>query len=66
MNDAHEAMLTPDALKTQLKVMADIELSQQAIEMFDLLAGIVLTMNMLQPEGYSQTFPAFTFQPMKE
>jgi hypothetical protein len=34
--------------------------------MFGMLVGIVSMMNSLQPEGYPETVPAFTFQPIKE
>jgi hypothetical protein len=66
MNSEHEAGLTPQFLKTLLKAMAEVDLSQQTAEMFGLFAGIVSTMNMLEPEGYSQTLPAFSFHPVKE
>jgi hypothetical protein len=66
MNQENEASFTPETLKKQLKVMADIELSEQAAEMFGLFAGLVATMNMLQPEGYAEALPAVTFQPVKE
>ena len=66
MEHGNEATLTPEFLRAQLKVMADMELSEQAAEYYGLFAGLVATMNMLQPEGYSETIPAFTFQPIKE
>jgi hypothetical protein len=66
MQQEIEATLTPEFLKAQLKVIADLELSQQAADMFGLFAGLVVTMNMLQPEGYLETVPAFIFRPVKE
>lgn len=66
MQQQNEAAFTPEFMRTQLRVMADMELSEQAAEMFGLFGGLVATMNMLQPEGYSETFPAFTFKPIKE
>lgn len=66
MQQENEATLTPEFLRAQLKVMADMDLSEQAAERFGLFAGLVATMNMLQPKGYSEIIPAFTFQPIKE
>ncbi len=66
MHQEDEATLTPEFMRTHLKVMADVELSEHGAEMFGLLGALVSTMNMLQPEGYSETFPAFTFNPIKE
>lgn len=66
MQQENDPTLTPELMRTQLKVMADLDLSVQAEEMFGLFAGLIAMMNMLQPEGYSETFPAFTFKPIKE
>lgn len=66
MHPENEPGLTPELLKMQLKAMAELDLSQQTAEMFGLFAGLVSIMNMLQPEGYSEAVPAFTFQPVKE
>lgn len=66
MQQENEAIFTPVFMRIQLKVMADMEMSEQAAERYTLFAGLVATMNMLQPEGYSDTFPALTFKPVKE
>lgn len=66
MQSENEAALTPEFLRTQLRTMAQLEPSEETIEMFDLFAGLVSTMNMLQPEGYSEVAPACVFHPIKE
>lgn len=66
MQQENEATFSPDFMRRQLKVMADMNLSEQAADMYPLFAGLVATMNMLQPEGYAETFPALTFKPEKE
>lgn len=66
MPQENDATFTPDFMRKQLKVMADIEMSEQAAETFALFAGLTATMNMLQPEGYAEIFPAVTFRPVKE
>ncbi len=66
MNSENEAGLTPQFLRVLLKNMADVGLSDRTAEMIGLFVGIVSTMNMLQPEGYSQTLPACGFHPVKE
>jgi hypothetical protein len=66
MNQEHEPALTPEFMRTQLKLMADMQLSDEAAENFGLFAGLVSMMNMLQPEGYTDTFPAAIFHPIKE
>jgi len=66
MHQENEPALTPEFMRAQLKVMADMQLSEQAAENFGLFAGLVSMMNMLQPEGYKETFPAVTFHPIKE
>lgn len=66
MQEENEATLTPESLRRQLKAMADLDLPDTSPEMIGLFGGLVATMNMLQPEGYSQTVPALTFQPVKE
>jgi hypothetical protein len=66
MPQENDATFSPDFMRRQLKVMADIEVSGQAVEQAALFGALVATMNILQPEGYSETFPAFTFKPVKE
>lgn len=66
MQEENEAAFTPKLLRKQLKAMADLDLSDTSPEMIGLFGGLVATMNMLQPEGYSETVPALTFQPGKE
>ena len=66
MQQDNDATFTPDFMRRQLKVMADIDMSEQTQEMFPLFAGLVATMNMLNPEGYDDTFPAMTFEPRKQ
>jgi len=61
-----DATFTPEFLRDNLKVMAEMNLSERTAEMYPLFAGLVATMNMLQPEGYDDTMPAFTFKPIKE
>ena len=65
MHDEHEG-LTPELLRRQLKAMADITLSEQTEAKFNLFAGMLMTMKMLQPQGYQQSVPAFIFQTEKE
>ncbi|UCD58359.1 MAG: hypothetical protein JSV16_04380 [Candidatus Hydrogenedentota bacterium] len=66
MHPENEAALTPEFLQTHLKAMSELQMSEQATEMFGLFVGLVSTMNMLQPEGYSEAVPALTFQAVKE
>ena len=66
MQTENDASLTPEGMRRQLKAMADLELSEQAEEMFGLFVGLVATMNMLQPEGYAGAVPAVVFKPVKE
>ena len=66
MPQENDATFTPDFMRRQLKIMADIEMSEQAAETYALFAGLAATMNMLQPEGYAEIFPAVTFRPVKE
>lgn len=66
MEQESEATFTTEFMRDHLKVMADIGMSQQAAERSDLFAGLIATMNTLQPEGYADTFPALTFKPVKE
>ncbi len=66
MQQESEATFTPDFMRDQLKVMADIGMSDQAAERIALFSGLISMMNMLQPEGYAEIFPAFTFKPVKE
>jgi hypothetical protein len=66
MEQENNVTLDPDFMRTQLKLIANMELSELAAENFGLFVGLVATMNMLQPEGYTETFPAFTFYPIKE
>jgi hypothetical protein len=65
MNVESEDALTHEFLRKQLRTMADMRLSEQKAEMVNLFAGLVATMNMLQPEGYPQAVPAFIFHPLK-
>ena len=64
MQENNEPTLTPEFLRAHLKVIADLDLSEQAAEEIGLFGGLVATMNLLQPEGYNETFPAFTFRPI--
>ena len=64
MQQEHETTLTPEFMRTQLKLMAGMDLSDVAAQNFGLFVGLVSMMNMLQPEGYSETFPAVTFHPI--
>lgn len=66
MHAENEPGLTPELFRTQLKAMADLDLSGRSMERFEILAGLVSVVNMLQPEGYSEAVPAVTFQPIKE
>ena len=66
MNKENEAALTPEFMRKQLKGMANLDLSDQASGMHELFTGLVSTMNTLQPEGYTEVFPALTFRPIKE
>lgn len=66
MQQQSEATFTTEFMRDHLKVMADIAMSQQAAERSNLFAGLIGMMNTLQPEGYAETFPAFTFKPVKE
>ncbi len=66
MPQENDETFTPDFMRKQLKIMADIEMSEQAAETFALFAGLAATMNMLRPEGYAEIFPAVTFRPVKE
>ena len=66
MGKESEATLTPEFLKTYLKGIADLDLSEQVVGMYELFTGLVVMMNTLQPDGYSGTFPACTFRPIKE
>jgi len=66
MQTENEDALTHEFLRKQLKMMVDMGLSEQTAETVGLFAGLVATMNMLQPEGYSQAVPALIFHPVKE
>ena len=66
MEHQNEEALTPVFMRAQLKVMANLDLSEQAAERHALFAGLVAVMNMLQPEGLLEAVPAFTFRPLKE
>ncbi|GAB4338747.1 MAG: hypothetical protein Kow0099_13130 [Candidatus Abyssubacteria bacterium] len=63
---SQEASLTPEFFRDQLKCMVDVAASPELADMFGTLVGIISMMNSLQPEGYSECIPAFTFQPIKE
>ena len=66
MSKENEPALTPEFLRAQLKVMANLELSEQAAAMYELITGLVAMTNSLEPKGYGEVFPAFTFRPIKE
>ena len=66
MNKENESALTPEFLKRQLKGMANLDLSEHGVGMHELVTGLVAMMNALEPEGYSEVFPALTFRPIKE
>jgi len=66
MERGSEATLTPESLKLYLKGIADLELSEQTVGMYELFTGLVAMLNTLQPDGYPGTFPACTFRPIKE
>ena len=66
MSNENETELTPQFLRRQLKGMANLDLSDQAAGMHELFTALVSMMNTLQPEGYSEVFPALTFRPIKE
>ena len=66
MSKENEPAVTPEFLRKQLKVMADLELSDQAAAMYELITGLVAMMNTLEPKGYAEGFPAFTFRTIKE
>ncbi len=66
MQQQSDATFSPDFMRKQLKIMAEIEMSEEAGEMSALFGALAATMNALQPEGYTDTFPAFTFKPVKE
>lgn len=61
-----EQALTLEFLRTHLKGMANLDLSEQAAGMYEQVAGLVAIMNALQPEGYPEVFPACIFRPEKE
>ena len=66
MPQENDATFSPDFMRKQLKVMADVEMSEEAGEMSALFGALAATMNALQPEGYTDTFPPMTFKPIKE
>lgn len=66
MPQENEQALTPEFLKAHLKGMADLDLSEQAAGMHELVAGLVAVMNSLQPDDYPEAFPACIFRPVKE
>ena len=66
MGKESETTLTPESLKTYVKGMADLDLSEQTVGMYELFTGLVAMMNTLKPDGYPETFPACTFRPIKE
>ncbi len=66
MSKENEAALTPEFLRRQLKGMANLDLSDRAAGMHELFNGLISIMNTLQPEGYTEVFPALTFRPIKE
>lgn len=66
MGKESETTLTPELLKMYVKGMADLDLSEQTVGMYELFTGLVAMMNTLKPDGYPETFPACTFRPIKE
>ncbi|RJP14544.1 MAG: hypothetical protein C4520_21300 [Candidatus Abyssobacteria bacterium SURF_5] len=58
--------LTPDFMRRQLNLMADVEMGPEIDANFYLFAGLISMMKMLQPEGYQQSIPAFIFHTIKE
>lgn len=64
MRNEKEPALTLDTLRTQLKAMANLDLSEEAAGMHELLIGLVAVMNSLQPPA--EVFPAVTFRPVQE
>jgi hypothetical protein len=66
MGQGSETTFTPELLKVYLKGVADLDLSEQAVGMYELFTGLVAIMNTLQPDGYPKTCPACTFRPIKE
>ncbi|RJP68349.1 MAG: hypothetical protein C4532_12955 [Candidatus Abyssobacteria bacterium SURF_17] len=66
MHAEDDGGLTPEFLKRQLQAMAEMSISERTMEKFGLFVGLVATMNALQPEGYSDTVPPLTFQPVNE
>ena len=66
MSRENEGAITPEFLRRQLKGMANLDLSEAGLGMHELLAALVSMMNTLQPEGYSEVFPAPAFRPIKE
>lgn len=58
--------VTPDFLRQQLKLMADVTMPEEVAAKFDLFAGLIAMIKMLQPEGYKETVPAFVFHLVKE
>jgi hypothetical protein len=66
MSRESEPALTPEILRAHLKVMANLELSDHAAGMHELISGLVAMMNALEPEGYAEVFPATVFRPIKE
>ena len=66
MGKESEATITPEFLRVYMKGMADLDLSEQAVGMYELFTGLVSMMNTIQPDGYPDTFPACTFRPIEE
>lgn len=66
MQKEEEPALTPVFLRRQLKTMANLDLSEEAAGMLELLAGLVAVLNTLQPEGYTEAFPSLAFRPVRE
>lgn len=58
--------LTPESLRRQLKLMADVDMSEQTEDKFALFVGLLNMIKMLQPDGYQQSIPAFIFHTEKE
>jgi len=60
---SHESF-TVEFLRSQLKIMAGLDLSPEAERMSDLLAALVAAMNTLESKEFQDVFPAPVFRPI--